>query len=87
MEHIYLNCSFSKCIWKHIDEQFGAKIDVSSDIEKLLQTALKMKTSTQIFTNWIAFIISSLWLIWKIRNEAIFKGKAPINPTCFNLHS
>lgn len=77
MQYIFLNCSFSRSLWKHIENLFGVKVDGSSDIEKLLQMAFKLKSSKQIFTIWIASIISTLWMIWKFRNEAVFKGKTP----------
>ena len=33
--------------------------------------------SKQVYNLWIASVISTIWIVWKLRNLAIFEGKVP----------
>lgn len=64
-------------IWDYIYKVFGVRVDLTSNVTNMLVKALKQKFSTQIFTLWAASIITAIWMIWKVRNEAIFEDKVP----------
>lgn len=53
------------------------RVDLTANVTNMLEKALKQKFSIQIFTLWAASIITAIWMIWKVRNEAIFEGKVP----------
>ncbi|GMN58957.1 hypothetical protein TIFTF001_028056 [Ficus carica] len=61
----------------NLKKVFQVHLDKSNDLKGLLSSAFKKQMSKQVYNLWIAGVISTIWLVWKIRKLAIFEGKVP----------
>lgn len=75
-DHLFIHCTFVNSIWAKLEKVFQVHLDKSNDLNKgLLSSAFKKQMSKQVYNLWISGVISTIWLVWKIRNLGFFKGK------------
>ena len=80
IDHIFLHCSFVMAIWSCLQTIFNRQINRSGDLNKLFTSAFKVDMSAQVKNLWVCGIISTLRIIWNLRNAVMFEDKVP------NLH-
>lgn len=77
LEHLFIHCNFVNSIWTRLEEVFQLNLDKTTDLKGPLSSVFKKQMSKQVYDLWIASVISTIWIVWKLRNLAIFEGKAP----------
>ncbi|PON75465.1 hypothetical protein PanWU01x14_040900 [Parasponia andersonii] len=73
MDHIFLNCTYSRFIWSQVAHTLKVDIDVSIGIANIIIQALRISFSPQISTLWKSTVITTIWSIWHIRNQILFE--------------
>lgn len=77
IDHIFLQCDFAISIWNMLQSTFKFQINRSRDLKDHLISTSKARMSSHVYNLWINGIISTMWIISKLRTGAVFEVKIP----------
>lgn len=76
IEHLFLQCEFSKALWGWLAEGFGIHLPVHSSIKERIQFWYDLKWNNDLATwYWDKFPKALWWSVWEARNNFIFRKK------------
>ncbi|KAM0042665.1 putative RNA-directed DNA polymerase [Helianthus debilis subsp. tardiflorus] len=76
-EHLFTGCGFSFGVWSVIGR--WCKIDpvFAFHVSDLLQLAKDLSGGSWVKKVITGIVMITMWMIWKVRNEKVFRGKEP----------
>lgn len=83
--HLFFHCDFSKCIWKEILSWIGI-VDVIAvgGVQHFWEYDRLLKYNTSRNKVPFMFWLATLWIIWQVRNNSIFKEEEKDIPKTIN---
>ncbi|MFS7939565.1 putative reverse transcriptase zinc-binding domain-containing protein [Helianthus anomalus] len=80
--HILLRCNFAKRVWEAITKWLRIPmVNIDGNLKELLQEILELHRSRNVRKAIHATVIQTMWILWKTRNEKLFKGKQSVIQT------
>ncbi|XP_022032836.1 uncharacterized protein LOC110933944 [Helianthus annuus] len=76
VSHLLLQCSFAKEIWEKIVSWVKIPMFTAGNLRELMQELQFLQRSRYIKKAIHTIATQTIWSIWKIRNEKIFRGKS-----------
>ncbi|KAJ0570205.1 putative RNA-directed DNA polymerase [Helianthus annuus] len=77
-EHLFISCGLSQSVWEFVRTWCQLHRFVLFDVKDALQYHKDARGSKRWKTAIYTVIQTTLWCIWRARNEAIFNGKQPM---------
>ncbi|XP_050217388.1 uncharacterized protein LOC126668220 [Mercurialis annua] len=76
-DHLFLNCKFAKSIWQSVFNLFGRRMIEAGSLKSFIEQVLLFTFSSQVAVLWCSAVVQTIWVIWKLRNAAIFEDSIP----------
>jgi len=74
--HLILSCSYAERVWRYLDTQLGFKIMVPRETMGDTWDGSKRSRPRAVGKiSWTSRFMCALWMLWKQRNEKIFRNK------------